>query len=110
MKRLNKDIVFTTIMPYFINTGMFEGVEAHLSPIFPMLEQEATIKRITNAILQNEEDVMIPWHMGFIVHFCKTFFSASTVDFIGKHILGLELMADWKGSKKNAIHTTGEKQ
>ena len=97
-------------MPYFIDTGMFDGVEAHLSPLFPILDQEVTIKRIMNAILQNEEDVVIPWHMGIIVHFLKTFFSASVLDFIGKHVLGLELMADWKGSKKNAIHTTREKQ
>ena len=95
-------------MPYFINTGMFDGVAP--SQLFPILEQETTIKRIMDAILQNEEDVVIPWNMGFIVHFLKTFTSASTVDFIGKHALGLELMADWKGSKTNAIHTTGEKQ
>jgi len=36
LKRARKDIVCTTICPYFIKTGMFDGAKAGL--LFPFLE------------------------------------------------------------------------
>ena len=36
MKSMKKNIICTNILPFFINTGMFEGVT--LSPLCPMLE------------------------------------------------------------------------
>jgi all-trans-retinol dehydrogenase (NAD+) len=109
MKRAGKNIVCTTIMPYFINTGMFDGVKC--PGIFPFLDQKYTINRITNAILQNEEDVCISWTMGVIAHFSKTVFPASTNDLVLKLVLGFDAMADFKGrQEQNAIHKIGEKQ
>ena len=59
MKHNNKNIVCTTICPYIINTGMFKGAKA--SMIFPFLDSEFVIKRMVNAILQQEEECTIPW-------------------------------------------------
>jgi all-trans-retinol dehydrogenase (NAD+) len=42
------DIVCSTVMPYFINTGMFDGVKA--SNIFPLLDQKYVINRIVYGI------------------------------------------------------------
>jgi all-trans-retinol dehydrogenase (NAD+) len=49
MKLKGKSITVTTICPYIINTGMFNGANA--SWIFPFLEQEHVIWRMTMAIL-----------------------------------------------------------
>ncbi len=40
MKQLKKNVNVTTIMPYYINTGMFDGVKSKI----PILEPEATHK------------------------------------------------------------------
>lgn len=47
MKYLKKNIRVTTICPFFINTGMFEGVQMAL---VPMLDQNHVVKRIITAI------------------------------------------------------------
>lgn len=49
MKLKKKNITVTTICPYIINTGMFDGASA--SYIFPFLDQEYVIWRMTMAIL-----------------------------------------------------------
>ena len=52
MKNAGKDITCTTICPYWINTGMFSGVQC--TRILPMLEQDYVVRRIVAAVLQNE--------------------------------------------------------
>lgn len=47
----------TCICPYYINTGMFEGVK---SKVFPILEQEYVSQQIINSILKNEDIVYLP--------------------------------------------------
>ena len=49
----------TCICPYFIDTGMFDGVQS----VFPMylLKPEEVVERIINAIQQEEAQVTIPW-------------------------------------------------
>ena len=49
MKRARKNVRCTTIEPYFINTGMFEGVRDSL--LFPYLEQDYVINRMMTSIL-----------------------------------------------------------
>lgn len=49
LKKNNSNVVCTTICPYFINTGMFDGATTGL--LFPILEQQPTIDRMVKAIL-----------------------------------------------------------
>lgn len=53
----------TTVAPYYINTGMFEGVR---SPIFPILDPERTSRKIIRAIERNCDFRGIPWSFHFI--------------------------------------------
>lgn len=69
LKAQGKNITCTTVCPYVINTGMFEG--ASTSWLFPILEQEYTADRILSAILQEEGEVAIPWKVGILQHFGK---------------------------------------
>lgn len=53
----------TTVAPYYINTGMFDGVS---SKIFPILDPERTAKKILRAIENNKDFRGIPWSFHFI--------------------------------------------
>jgi len=105
MKREKKNVACTTICPFFINTGMFEGTEASL--IFPFLNQGYVVNRIVNAILQEENEVSISWLMGVAVHTCKGLFPSCVNDLVVWGTLGWDTMANFKGrQEKNAIHQT----
>ena len=43
------NVICTTICPYYINTGLFNGVK--LSFLYPLLKQEDVVNRTINAIL-----------------------------------------------------------
>ena len=56
MKQLNKNIHFTTIMPYYINTGMFDGVKSKI----PILNPEAAALTVINAMESKKILVTLP--------------------------------------------------
>lgn len=109
LKRAGKTgIKCTTICPFFINTGMFDGVRGSL--LFPFLEQEETINRMVAGILQNEEQVDIPWRTGFLVHLMKALFPPTFSDRVCSLLMGWDAMAEFRGrQEKNAIFQTGSK-
>ena len=49
MKRKKSSVKVTTISPYYINTGMFDGVNT--TSLYPILEMKPAVTRIMNAIL-----------------------------------------------------------
>lgn len=63
MKKMKKGINVTTIAPYYISTGMFQGVK---SPLIPILKPEYVTKRIIRAIERNTGFRGIPFGMHFI--------------------------------------------
>lgn len=59
-----KDPVKTTLVcPYYINTGMFDGVKTSRIPI---LTEEYASGRIVKAILRGEEVLVMPWWLSFV--------------------------------------------
>ncbi|KAE9555707.1 hypothetical protein FO519_001059 [Halicephalobus sp. NKZ332] len=60
MASLGKNIHVTTICPYYINTGMFDGVETYAPLCLPILEPEYVADRIIEAILTNQYDLYLP--------------------------------------------------
>ncbi|CAF1021735.1 unnamed protein product [Brachionus calyciflorus] len=65
--RLDKTGVKTTLVcPYYINTGMFDGVKSHLVPI---LEPDYVAEKIVEAILTNQKMLMLPRLMYFLYAF-----------------------------------------
>ena len=110
LKRKGKfGVKCTTICPFFINTGMFQGTKGSI--FFPFLEQEYVIKRMVSGILQDEEEVCLPWIQGFLVNVGRTLFPPSVTDRILQFFLGWDSMADFKGrQEKNAIFKTDEKK
>lgn len=60
LKNLKSNVVTTCVCPFFINTGMFEGVKTNF-PLLPMLDQEWVSNRIITAIRQEEPVLIVPW-------------------------------------------------
>ena len=61
-KQLKSHVRVTTAAPYFINTGLFDGVR---SPIIPILKPEPTARKIMNAIERNKNYRGIPFSYHF---------------------------------------------
>ena len=78
MKKYNYNIKTTCICPYYINTGMFEGVSGTF--INPVLDQKWVVWRTITAIRQEEPVVLMPWH--------------SNIYFVGRGILPT-CFGDW---------------
>lgn len=55
------DIKTTVICPYFIDTGMFDGVKTRFSFLLPILKPEKVARKTIKAIKKNKHRVMMPW-------------------------------------------------
>ena len=62
MKQLKKNIKVTTVTPYCINTGMFDGVRS----IVPILKPEKVARKVIRGIERNRPIVSMPWSMRFV--------------------------------------------
>ena len=63
LSEMKSKVRITTIAPYYINTGMFDGVT---SKIFPILDPEKTAEKIIRAIERNVDFKGIPFPFHFI--------------------------------------------
>ncbi|WP_461247315.1 SDR family oxidoreductase, partial [Treponema sp. R6D11] len=50
LRRMKSAIKTTVVCPFFINTGLFEGVKTRFPLILPILKKEYVVKRIVKAI------------------------------------------------------------
>lgn len=97
MQQLNKNIKVTTIMPYYINTGMFEGVQSKL----PILEPEAAALTIIKAIEKNKKMVTIPGYIYRLTRIGQGIMSINVFDWFAGDVMGIyKTMAFFSGRKK----------
>lgn len=85
LSQSKRDVHVTTVAPYYINTGMFDGVE---SPIFPILDPEKTARKILRAIERNKDFCGIPWSFHFI-RFMQGILPTKVFDFVFGQIFGI---------------------
>lgn len=96
LKQMKSKARFTTIAPYFINTGMFDGVK---SRIFPILKPEPTAKKILKAIERNRNFKGLPFGYHFI-RFCQAVLPTSIFDYIFGEVVGIfHAMDNFTGRK-----------
>lgn len=62
MRQLKKDIKVTTVTPYYINTGMFQGVRS----VVPILKPEKVARKIVKAIENDRIFLSMPWSIRFV--------------------------------------------
>lgn len=96
MEQLGKNISVTTIMPFYINTGMFDGVKSKLLPI---LEPEPTSERIIKAIESKTKMLAMPLPYWFI-RLSQGVLPIPLFDCVMKNIFGVyDTMKDFTGRK-----------
>ena len=96
MKQLQKNIQVTTILPYYINTGMFDGVQSRI----PILDAEATALTIIKAIEKNKKIITIPGWIYRFTRFGQAFMSVDVFDWFAGSVMGIyKTMNDFKGRK-----------
>lgn len=96
MEQLGKNVSVTTIMPFYINTGMFDGVKSKLLPI---LEPEPTSERIIKAIENKTKMLAMPLPYWFI-RLSQGILPIPIFDWVMKNVFGVyDTMKDFTGRK-----------
>ncbi len=97
MEQLHKNVKVTTIMPYYINTGMFDGVQSKI----PILDPEFVSLKIIKAIEKNKKMITIPSWIYRSLKLGQALLSIRLVDYFEGEVLGIY---------KTMEHFTGRKQ
>jgi len=96
MKQLKKEIKVTSILPYYINTGMFYGVQSRI----PILDAQATALTIIKAIEKNKKIITIPGWIYRFTRFGQALMSVDVFDWFAGNIMGIyKTMDNFKGRK-----------
>ena len=94
MQKLKTGVNITIAMPYYINTGMFDGVK---SSIIPILKPEYAARRIIKAIEKNKIQITMPLSYYFI-RICQGVLPIWAFDFVAGKVLGIyHTMDEFKG-------------
>ena len=97
MKKLKKKVKVTTIMPYYINTGMFDGVKSKL----PILNPEAASLTIIQAIENDKRMVTLPGYIYRFTRFFQAILPINWFDWFADSVLGIyKTMEHFTGRKK----------
>ena len=87
----------TTVTPYYISTGMFDGVK---SRIIPIVKPETAANKIVKAIRKNRIFIRMPWLVYFLP-LIKGILPVRWFDFIiGKGFGVYKTMDEFKGHQK----------
>ena len=97
LSQAHSNVHITTVAPYYINTGMFDGVK---SKVFPILKPEPTARKIMRAIERNTDFKGLPWSFHFI-RFMQGILPTSWFDTI---------LGKWCGIYGAMDHFTGRKK
>lgn len=84
MQELKTNVGVTTVTPYYINTGMFDGVRS----IVPILKPERVARKIIRAIEKNRIILSMPWSMHF-VRFSQGLLPIWLFDWFVGHVMGI---------------------
>jgi short-subunit dehydrogenase len=96
LQEMKSDAHFTTVAPYYINTGMFNGVK---SRIIPILKPEYVAKRVIRAIERNKAFRGIPFGFHFI-RFWQAMLPTRIFDWFFGNVIGLyHTMDNFTGRK-----------
>lgn len=98
LQEMKSQVHMTTIAPYYIKTGMFDGVKS----VFPILEPEHVARKVIRAIEKNKTFKGIPFGFHFI-RFWQTVLPTRVFDFFFGKVFGLyHAMDNFTGRKETA--------
>lgn len=97
MKQLKKNVNITTIMPYYINTGMFDGVQSRI----PILNPEAAASTIITAMERKKRMITLPGYLYRLTRIGQGLLPLKMYDWVAGNVLGIyKTMEHFVGHKK----------
>lgn len=103
LQEMKSKVHVTTVAPYYINTGMFDGVK---SPIIPILKPEYVSRRIIRAIEKDKSFKGIPFGFHFI-RFWQFILPTRIFDWFFGQVMGIyHAMDAFTGRKKSEAKTS----
>ncbi len=103
LQNMKSDVHITTVAPYYINTGMFDGVK---SRIIPILKPEYAARKIIRAIEKNNTFKGIPFGFHFI-RFWQAILPTRVFDWLFGEIFGIyHTMDEFTGRKNTTFAKT----
>ena len=97
LQDMKSDVHITTVAPYYINTGMFDGVK---SRIIPILKPEYAARKIIRAIERNKTFKGIPFGFHFI-RFWQAILPTRIFDWLFGEVFGIYHTMDAFTGRKN---------
>jgi all-trans-retinol dehydrogenase (NAD+) len=85
LRRRKSRINTTVICPFFIDTGMFQGVKTRIPLLLPILKSDYAARRIVKAVLNNRQRLIMPSFVKsiFLLRLLPTFMLDAVADFMG---------------------------
>ncbi len=103
LQDMKSDVHITTVAPYYINTGMFNGVK---SRIIPILKPEYASRKIIGAIERNKSFKGIPFGFHFI-RFWQAILPTRMFDWFFGEVFGIyHTMDEFTGRKNTTFAKT----
>jgi len=66
LKKSRSNVRTTVVCPYYINTGMFDGVRSRFPRLLPILDEQTVADRVVRAIRRNKQRVVMPPLVGLL--------------------------------------------
>lgn len=85
LKQHNSKVITTIVCPYYIDTGMFDGVRTRFSWLLPILKPEDVVRRIINAIKKDRRRLVMPWfvYSSWLIRLLPTAWFDALMSFFG---------------------------
>jgi all-trans-retinol dehydrogenase (NAD+) len=77
----------TLVCPFYINTGMFDGVKSKVSLLLPLLEEQDVADKVISAVERDKEELYMPWSVATLplLRFLPTKVFDRVMTFLGVH-------------------------
>ena len=87
LHRYAPDLRTTLVCPYYINTGMFDGVKSKVGWLLPILEEQDVADKVISAVERDKPELFMPWSVAtlpFLRGLPSKLFDRA-MDFLGVH-------------------------
>jgi all-trans-retinol dehydrogenase (NAD+) len=97
LRSMKSAIRTTVVCPFFINTGMFDGVKTRFPLLLPILEPSYAARRIVQAVLKKRKRLIMPWLVNWVL--ILRCLPVGVLDFVADFLCISHSMDNFKGRK-----------
>lgn len=85
LNRRESNVMTTVVCPYYIDTGMFAGVQTRFPWLLPILDPEESVSKIVRAIRTNRRRLIMPWfvYTTYLMRLAPVALADKIMDFFG---------------------------